>query len=375
MLKKATHMFFILLAPLLFVQTSCKEEPTPPVIEQPQDTTSHNFVVTRIDTLGTLFSFANGVDIVDENNIWVAGIFTERDTNGEILYNKNLAHWDGERWTLMSIPMYGYNNTGPSPEELGAVKVFNDSLIFVVAKQDNSVAWWNGTKWTSSYVNEAVVSPHFWARSPTDMYFVANQGRATHWNGQTFTKINTGLTNPPLLDVWGDENAVYAVGRPGNFAQDGDESAFLYSSSATNWVIANRYKILDSLTTPPAINMGAIKSVYRENKNTKLWVLGGFGSGLLYEVLSVNPIAVKEFYRIPDIFYPFLVRGNADNDLFLFGALGSMWHYNGKSWQFIEQTGNFLVLGGAVKGNTITLVGVTRGEVVPYGMSIILQRK
>ncbi len=72
----------ILLFCLLF--SGCTEKPTQPAPTN-TDTTSHNFSVVRVDTLGTIFSFANGVDIVNENDIWVAGMFTERDTNNEIL--------------------------------------------------------------------------------------------------------------------------------------------------------------------------------------------------------------------------------------------------------------------------------------------------
>ncbi|MFA6457542.1 MAG: hypothetical protein WCW40_12035 [Bacteroidota bacterium] len=352
-----------LLSVILFTAVDCKDEPTkPPVTEQPQDTTSHNFVVTRVDTLGSLFSFANGVDIVNENNIWVAGIFTEKDTDGTILYNKNLAHWDGENWTLMSIPMYGYNNTGPSPEELGAVKVFDDSLIFVVARQDNSVAWWNGTKWTSNYVNEAVVSPNFWARSPSDIYFVASQGRATHYNGQTFTKINTGIINPPLTDVWGDENAVYAVGE-GHGGDEGLESVFLFGNS-TQLNIFNKYVLNSSNENSPNF-LGGMKSVFRASKNSKLWILGGWGSWKVYDIESMSPFNAERSFEFPFDYPAILIRGTDDNDLYVPSSLNSeFYHYNGNSWyKFNANINNLLTLQFAVKKSNWMMIGSLRNGV------------
>ncbi|MEW5797871.1 MAG: hypothetical protein AB1728_02585 [Bacteroidota bacterium] len=376
MLNKLTLTLVSVLAPLLFLQTNCKDEPTPPVIEQPQDTTSHNFVVTRIDTLGFLFSFAHGVDIVNENNIWVAGMFTEKDTDGTILYKKNLAHWDGEQWTLMSIPMYGYNNTGPSPEELGAVKVFSDSLIFVVTKHDNSVAWWNGTKWTSNYVNDATVSPIFWARSLDEIYFVAREGRATYYNGQTFTKINTGLTNPPLTDVWGDENAVYAVGY-GSSPTEGSETVFL-TGNKTDWRVVNRYDVNERETAPPFPNqyVGPMYSVFRANSRSKLWFLGGkYTWSQLYEVESLSPFRAKVFFDFPatETFSPLTSRGTLDNDLYLPNSLNGMfYHYNGRSWFKYEPTvPDFYAYQFFIKGNIWAAVGRLRNGVVSTALVVI----
>ena len=365
------QLLFLIAAIMFFAGVDCKDEPTPPVIDQPQDTTSHNFTVLRVDTLGSLFSFANGVDIVDENNIWVAGIFTERDTDGTILYNKNLAHWNGEKWTLMSIPMYGYNNTGPSPEELGAVKVFSDSNIFVVTKHDNSVAWWNGTKWTSNYINDATVSPIFWARSPDDIYFVAREGRATYYNGQTFTKINTGLTNPPLLDVWGDENAVYAVGY-GSGTIEGRETVFL-SGKGVAWNIYSKYD-LNTLDLYDKTLVGGMASLYRGSIKSKLWLLGGWGNWKVFEVESLSPFKTKRNFEFPFDYPAIFIRGTADNDIYVPSSLNSeFYHYNGNSWfKFDSRVSNLLTFQFVVKDTIWVMVGSLRNGV---GTAVVVSGK
>jgi len=257
-MNKTTLILFSLLAPLLFLHTNCKDEITPPVTEQPQDTTSHNFTVVRVDTLGSIFSYANGVDIVDENNIWVAGIFTERDTNGEILYNKNLAHWDGQKWEFMGIAMQGFGGpTDLSFQELKNVKVFDDSTIVVTSKY-SSFARWNKNTWVSFSPPEGVWE-HFWARSANEIYFVGSFGSVTYYNGKTFTKINTGLTNPPLTDVWGDENTVYAVGE-GHGGDEGLESILLSGNSDQ----LNTFKkyVLNSVNENNPYFLGGMKSIF-----------------------------------------------------------------------------------------------------------------
>jgi hypothetical protein len=366
-MKKLIAFSFIAL--LLFTGVDCKDEPVQP--PNNNDTTSHNFSVLRVDTLGTMFSFANGVDIVDENNIWVAGIFTERDTNGEILYNKNLAHWDGVTWTMMSVPMMGYNNTGPDPQELKAVKVFNDSNIFVISKY-NSHARWDGKKWISYYVEGKGILDVMWARSSDDIYFVGAMGSATHWDGQTFTRMTTGLTtNAMLIDVWGDENTTYALGS----SNDMKENAILYSGNASSWTIANKYSIDNQTLPPPSFYMGRVWSVFRANKNSKLWVIGGENHGWLYEVTSLSPFSAKVVFVLPDVFYPRFVRGNADNDLFLVGELDAkLWHYNASTWKLIEPNINdFRVIGCSVKNSTVVLVGESFDGMVGKGIVITLK--
>lgn len=361
--EKGEHMtkyFLAALIPLLlFSGTECKKNPVVPQI----DTTSQSFSVLRIDTLGTLFSFADGVDIVDENNIWVAGIFTERDTNGEILYNKNLAHWNGTAWEKISVPMYGYNNTGPTPEELVTVKVFSNTDIFVTSKF-NSQARWDGGKWTSYFVDpQTGYLQHVWGRSSNDIYIVGEAGRAAYYNGQTFTKINTGLTNPPLIDVWGDENAVYAVGQ-GNGPGNGDDEQVFISGDGIQWKVINFYK-LSVNPSPPNQYMGGMLSVFRADKNSRLWILAGTGGGDVYEIESLSPFSFKIFYDLPGDFYPFLIRGTADNDLYITNQLNSVFcHYNGVSWyKFDPAIKGFLAFDFAVKDNTWVTVGSLRNGV------------
>ena len=363
-------LFFL----LLFSGTECRKNPIVPQI----DTTSQNFSVLRVDTLGSIFSFANCVDIVNENDIWVGGIFTWLDDTGETHYDKNLAHWNGEHWELMSVPMYGYNNTGPTPEELVAVKVFSNTDIFVTSKF-NSQARWDGTKWTSYFVDPQVgYLQHVWARTSNDIYFVGEAGRAAYYNGQTFTKINTGITNPPLTDVWGDENAVYAVGY-GSSPTEGNETVSL-TGNKTSWSIVNRYDITDRDSILPSQYqyVGPMYSVFRAHSNSKLWFLGGRGVwNQLYEIESLSPFRAKVFFDFPTNYGAYLVRGTSDNDLYVVNQRNAaFYHFNGITWYKYEPPMNNYLLAYStasflVKGNTWVAVGFSTESVVGSAIVVI----
>ena len=368
-------ILFALVSVILFTAVDCKDEPTkPPVSDQPPDTTSHNFVVTRIDTLGDWFSTAFCVDILDEINIWVGGEFTTKDSAGNYRnFTHNLAKWDGERWTKSRVEFIGWNNTGPDIQQIGAIKVFSDSSMFLLTRA-NSYAYYKSGKWTTQYIYPFGAT-YMWARSDKSIFFAgAGYGYAGFWNGDSFSRMTTSISNPPFFDIWGDENQVYTLGSPDNTSRDGSEYVFLYSTNTTNCTIANRYEIYKQ-AVPPNVFLGRLLSVYRANMNTKLWVLGGEYHGSLYEVASLSPFSAKEFFKIPTVLFPKYIRGNADNDLFIFGSTGgSIWHYNGSTWKMIFSSDNFYLQSCAVRGNTVVLAGETPGGIAQYGIVITLKR-
>ena len=367
------NMFVMASILFCFYGTSCKKDIVDPLPDQlPADTTSHNFTIMRIDTLGDLFSSARAVDIVNENNIWVAGEFYEKDTANNYNLKYNLAHWNGLKWNLIGIKMQGIGGIrDTSIQPLIAVKAFSDSSIVVIS-QYNSYARWDGKEWFSYTVDPKIgYVQHFWARSPNEIYFVGGFGSATYFNGQAFTKMTTGLTTNALLtDVWGDENNVYTLGN----SNDMKTNVILYTGNTSSWIVANSYSIENKTPAPPNKYMGGLLSTFRANKSSKLWVLGGEDHGSLFEITSLSPFSSKDFFVIPDTFYPKYVRGNADNDLFLFGSHGEIWHYNAKTWKFIESVNNFRMMGCSVKGNTIVLTGESSDQLLGKGITVILQR-
>jgi hypothetical protein len=324
----------ILALVFLCLGLECKKEPPDSPSGEITDTTSHNFVVTRIDTLGDSFSSANAVNIASENDIWVAGVFTAKDSANNYVNKYNLAHWNGVSWKMIAVPIVGYGNTTPDIQPLIGIKAFGDSSIFAISEYD-SYARWDGMTWISSYADSAGTIKHLWARSPNDIYLVGYQGNVAHWDGTKLRKMMTGVSNPPLSDIWGDEDEVYSTGY-GSGGVNGTVTVLLYYNGKT-WITANGYDVFNMNPLSPNQYVGSMSSIYRKNKNSKLWLLAGTGNGELFEVESLVPFKAKREYIIQEFFPALGVRGNADNDLFLVSLIeGLVFHFNGKSWMAIR---------------------------------------
>lgn len=344
---------------------SCKQPLEPSSSAHLTDTTSHAFMVLRVDTLGDLFSTVYGMDIVDENNIWAVGAFKKGsdDINGSYDSNYNVAHWDGVKWNMDRIILRGFGQpTKNFPQELTSIKVFNDSSIFVYSLY-NSYGKWNGKNWFS---DTSTVGPlwSFWGRSTNEIYLNGPSGTVAKYDGNAFTKMYTGLNNPPLLSLWGTSSNLYAVGFPLT-ADQGQESVFLFSTGQT-WTAINKCNLNTQSATAPNQYVGAMQSIFQASDQSSLWLLAYVNSWILYRVTSVIPFHAEPFYNLADGFYPTGIRGNADNDLFLASSTGGQFlHYNGSTWALINPSITQLRGRLAVKGNICVLGGGdSRGLIV-----------
>lgn len=197
-------------------------------------------------------------------------------------------------------------------------------------------------------------------------------GSATYYNGQTFAKINTGMSNPSLADVWGDEGAAYAVGT-GNSPQTGTDAVFI-TGSRNNWQIVNKYDVQSSDPPPvPFQYVGSMISVFRANRESKLWLLGGSMQWQLFQVESLSPFAAKKVLDLPSVFPAFLIRGSADNDLCVASqGNGVFYHFNGKTWYRYEPPiKNSILSYFAIKGKTWVAVGVSTADVVGKAIVVV----
>ncbi len=357
------YILFASLMLLLFAGTECKKEPPVVPPDNPTDTTSSNFVLLRIDTLGGPFSTAQCVDIVDENNIWVGGSFSTAysDSTGNLDSSFNVAHWDGSQWNYLRILMAGqpgWTGGHPGPAALQAIKVFDENHIIALS-QYSSLAVWNGTDWHTEYIDSNAIHQMF-ARSPNEVYFVGQQGVVARWNGSSLEKMNSG-TKVRLLDVWGDEKWIFATGEPLS-GDDPSETAFTAYTSA--WEVYNEYNLLDTNSRSLNQYVGGMRSVYRKSENSKLWLLGSSivdnqVKQALYEISSLSPFRANLFFVVNQPIDALRVRGNSDNDLFIPGIIsGQFYHFNGKRWSFIVPSLSFFVTYGfSVKGDIVVSVG------------------
>jgi hypothetical protein len=148
------------------------------------------------------FNSLNGVTAVSSNDVWTVGDSYNAQTQvGQTL----IEHWDGTKWSVVSSPNGGTNDTlfgvaAASANDIWAVGISSTG----VALQKTLIEHWNGTQW--SVVNSPSLKQHdnllngvavisandIWAvgvsstRNPS-----VDQTLTEHWNGTKWSIVSS----------------------------------------------------------------------------------------------------------------------------------------------------------------------------------------
>jgi hypothetical protein len=297
-----------------FLKDGKTKSESDPVTVRTLDTTSHAISYWEIDTLG----ISGGIYdlwIVSENNIWAVGQIivgdpdSSFDGSGEEYFNA--ARWDGEKWNLMRMER-------GAPME--SIWYFDDDNIWAAGIPIH----WDGEKWTYYHLwDMGVLDPddgtveHIWASSPDNIYFVGWKGSIVHYNGSTFTKMESGTTCQ-LEDVWGiDDNHVWAVGTETNNSR----SVILFYNG----------KMWKTLHDTNNERKCWSNSVWTDSPYL-LFLNGGSGRylfDLMQEKLSK--------YESAGMCFGYDVYGAACNDIFASGQGSELLHFNGSTWYLYSE--------------------------------------
>jgi hypothetical protein len=305
------------------------------------DTTSHNFT-WQIDTLGTHSSVLYDVAIINDTLVYAVGEIFHSDSSENWTFF-NLAKWNGRQWTLQRL--YYQGNT---IMHLRWILAFNERDIWV-----NSITHWNGVRW-----EEVAFDPIFygvstnkaWGTSSSDFYVVGNGGFIAHYDGSVWRKLESG-TDVDLLDIWGspDGSIVWACGW-----EDFKPTVLLkYQHSVWKKQYEdnlNKFRIRqDSLSG--VLVSGAVF-------NKRLFVLTNTG---LYKTTWDTRGEGNRLTPYPEGFraFPFRLRGNTINDIFVVGQRSLIAHNNGMTFSRYEQfmDRNIMLYSVDQKGNTVIAVG------------------
>jgi len=308
--------FVLILTTCYLILSSCTE-PTKPPVDNGPDTTSHNFSWT-IDTIGTRNSYLKDVAIINENDIWAVGeIHTDEtdryDSLGVWQPPFNAVHWDGNEWELLRIPAvtnWGAQSRGP----MLAVSAFASDDVWIFS-QAGSYAYWNGSKWESKYVSERVGSiTKIWGTSSQDMYFVGTNGNITHYDGQSWQRLESGTTTD-INDIWGTVDA-----------ETGHKTILCPVSARFQYEEFRLLAITDTgIVDTLCWSLDKVLMSVWFDQSTPIFVAG---SGLfMYKDKSWNEIPDVPMYRT------LRVRGSSWNNVFVTGVFGLLLHYNGSTWQ------------------------------------------
>ncbi|MBN8705497.1 MAG: hypothetical protein J0L62_06450 [Bacteroidetes bacterium] len=283
------------------------------------DSTSHEFT-WQIDTLGARGSILRDVVIVNDTCVWVVGEINVIDNDTGDRYNA--AMWNGKVWkkyrillpdwaddfSAMLINCIWYDGTG--------LWVFSNVGSYAKFKIDGEVLF------TGKTLARKGTPKKIWGYSPDRFYLVGTGGSLTWYDGKDFHLLETGTTID-LLDIWGlNENEVWACG-------------YIHNTGVST-IVRIKNRIAETVKNQLPGNLILMSSVFSVRNNEMLLSAEGriyrfqteHPEKLKVELIGKSPLYMKALgYRI---------RGR-ENDLWVAGVRGALWHFNGSSWHSNEQ--------------------------------------
>ncbi|MDP2209948.1 MAG: hypothetical protein Q8K98_14420 [Bacteroidota bacterium] len=332
------------------------------------DTTSHNFT-WQIDTLGDgNSSVLRDVFILNDTLAYAVGEIYKKDSLGQWeteMYN--MAKWNGKEWKLTKA--YFEYQGRPYVTQLYSIYAFSENDIWVASTHP---ANWNGTKWIQYPLGSSFPGypTKFWGTSSSNLYMVGTNGSIAFFNGANWRRLELppsagqGGTDVNLTDVWGspDGSVVWACGW-----EDFKPTVLLRMKNDILEKVYedynNRFKVrYDSLS-------GGLGSCWTNN-NKYIYVLSSSG---LYQTKNNTKGEARRYSFTNSYFpgFPWRVRGNAINDIFISGEYFMLAHFNGVSFKYFNQfygDGRFKSLDQ--KGNQIVAVGYTFDPIHSRGIVI-----
>ncbi len=302
--------FFLLLILTLILQ-NCKRSLEPLTKQIGPDTTSHNFIWTADTLPGNVFDISG----LDENNVWLAGEFWKNDPQTGKTIKYNFGYWDGNRWSLKTILKSGHYM---------GIYVFSKNNIWLT---DGGMIHWNGKYWKLYHPwNMGILDEteggvtKVWGLDSSSVFFIGLKGTIIHYNGNTFTKMESG-TDIDLTHIYGlDGNHIWVVGDDSGL--DGGQSVLLFYNGA-NWNIKyHRYYEDD---TPPE---NAYKGIWADKDSLILVNVWGYW----HESVSTGK-GRQEYISILPAGYTRDFFANNKNDIFMVGDFQTIHHFNGVSWK------------------------------------------
>jgi len=358
-------LFTFLNLSLLLNFVSCTNPTTPPD-SNGVDTTSHNFTWQTFTFGQHSSSTLYDVAIINENNIWAVGeIYMNRPDGTPEPDYYNAAHWSGSQWELKKIGGYG-----GYPRRTVFAFAENDVWFDGVIKWDGANYTVHKNGWPLMPNGDGWIVNKMWGSSSNDLYAVGNGGNIAHYNGQRWSKIESG-TEVDLTDIWGDTSGtkVWVAGFDdvyGTVLLRSKENVFEKVLEITDPNLPHPPNqithVFRSLWTDKidTVYLGAIGRIYAAPQNTS-----GYGKENIwwdYQNQQGYPPETR------------IIRGTASNDIFIGGYLNFIRHFNGKSWKNypeIKSDGSWF--GMAVNKNIVVAVGETNNY--PNSARIVIGRR
>ncbi len=313
------------------------------------DTTSHDFTFQTF-TLGdgSGSSCLYDVAIINDTLAYAVGELYRNDTTF------NVAKWNGQNWELMRLlftcRLWWPNCWPPDTDAYSpgySVFAFSPSDIWIAA---GAIFHFNGTIWEMhAGILGAGNANKIWGSSSSDLYFVGNNGLIAHYNGSSWSRIESpagaGGTTLDITDIWGSkktttgETEILAVANK------------LFTNSERSIMKVTERKVTTLSDVP--ISWSLYSVWFASNRHYYVAGSGIYEKRKLSEKSWLNePLTITPYYT-------YRIRGSGINNVFAVGGYGDMMHYNGVSWKsFYYET--------AINGNYYSLA-VNRQYIIAVG--------
>jgi len=329
------------------ISLNCKKNPITPAPTGP-DTTSHNFTWQSLTFGGAASSSFQDVAIINDSLAIAGGQIFMYDSTGAVdPHSYCIAIWDGQKWEPQKL----YDSNNNLIPIIRGIFVIDKSNIWLT---DGGVFRWDGhsRQVSATYDRISLIGGEnngqsvnkLWGTSSSNIYGVGYKGMITHFDGNTWQKIPSGI-DFEISDIYGaldlntGKQQILAV-------------AFQnYPSERTLFSIKGTQAIQISYAPIPWDIFGIW---FVPNQHYYVYGSGIYEKNSLSDSLwENNPLKITKYETT-------CIRGNGLNDVFAVGSYGECLHWNGESWKsYIDQTGLSDGSFGsvAIKGNLVIAVG------------------
>lgn len=306
------------------------------------DTSSHDFEMQTFELGDGGGSLLRDVFILNDTLAYAVGEILTKDSAGEWEFPAyNLAKWNGVKWELKRVSVNYKGNLITPP--LYGIRMFSETDIWLTS---GIPIHGDGERWEQYHLFDDGVLKQtdgslwkIWGL-PGKLYFVGNRGTIAMLDGATWKRIESGTTTA-IQDIWGQ--------------YDETTGKYLILCAVSNSFVRTDKKVMrihedgqvEDIPWPSERNA---YSIWFSNK--KKWFAAG--DGVLVRTEPKIDWAIQDL----PLLFKRKVRGVADNDVFVCGDFGMIYHFSGLSWN-TRQVSGFQFYSCTYKNNMFIAVGFT----------------
>jgi len=317
------------------------------------DTTSHDFEweIYEFGGDGAGSSVLYDVAIINENDIWAVGEIHTKDTDRwnedstQWIPPYNAVHWDGQEWELRHIYVDYRGNPNLAPLK-GVFALDNGEVVFSsgLPYLPSNNGWKLYHLWDMGILDENDGGvDNIWGTSFSNLYFAGRNGTIVHYNGQEWTKLESG-TDLDVRDIYGAYNpktkSYEIMGVASNVNIDRQIKFFMIEDKkVTDLPMDGLMPFLDGIWFKAISKYYIVGSgIFKNNRQYKTRPWSRFSPGVVSN------------------YHTSAIDANDINDIITVGDFGEVIHFNGISWTNYFNTSYDKYLEVDIKKNLLTAV-------------------